>query len=137
MSFIYGYNRNRALDAYILNENITEFSLEDPEAKYKAINPAMFMIRIDAQDDQGNYKPLAAFSSFSVHATALSVPVEVYNSDLFAYAQKDLEWAISGISRGLENATICGRADSVLARSISLRAIRIGSPTLGIYSCAC
>lgn len=91
---IYGYNRNRALDAYILNENISEFSLEDPEAKFKAINPAMFMIRIDAQDDQGNYKPLAAFSSFSVHATALSVPVEVYNSDLFAYAQKDLEWAI-------------------------------------------
>ena len=26
---IYGYNRNRALDAYILNENISEFSLED------------------------------------------------------------------------------------------------------------
>lgn len=92
---IYGYNRNRALDAYILNENISEFSLEDPEAKFKAINPAMFMIRIDVQDDQGNYKPLAAFSSFSVHATALSVPVEVYNSDLFAYAQKDLEWAIA------------------------------------------
>lgn len=91
---IYGYNRNRALDAYILNKNISEYSLEDPEAKFKAINPAMFMIRIDAQDDQGNYKPLAAFSSFSVHATALSVPVEVYNSDLFAYAQKDLEWAI-------------------------------------------
>ena len=91
---IYGYNRNRALDAYILNKNISEYSLEDPEAKFKAINPAMFMIRIDVQDDQGSYKPLAAFSSFSVHATALSVPVEVYNSDLFAYAQKDLEWAI-------------------------------------------
>lgn len=92
---IYGYNRNRALDAYILNENISEFSLEDPEAKFNAVNPAMYMIRIDAQDDQGHYKPLAAFSSFSVHATALSVPVEVYNSDLFAYAQKDLEWAIA------------------------------------------
>lgn len=91
---IYGYSRNRALDAYILNDNISEFSLDDPEAKFKAINPAMFMIRIDAQDDQGSYKPLAAFSSFSVHATALSVPVDVYNSDLFAYAQKDLEWAI-------------------------------------------
>lgn len=92
---IYGYNRNRALDAYILNDNITEFSLENTDDKFKAVNPAMYMIRIDAQDDQGNYKPLAAFSSFSVHATALAVPVEVYNSDLFAYAQKDLEWAIA------------------------------------------
>ena len=91
---IYGYNRNRALDAYVLNDNVEEYSLDDPKAKFNAINPAMFMIRIDAKDDKGVYKPLAAFSSFSVHATALSVPVEVYNSDLFAYAQKDLEWAI-------------------------------------------
>jgi neutral ceramidase len=92
---IYGYNRNRALDAYILNDNISEFSSDNSEDKFKAVNPAMYMIRVDAQDDQGNYKPLAAFSSFSVHATALAVPVEVYNSDLFAYAQKDLEWKIA------------------------------------------
>jgi neutral ceramidase len=91
---IYGYNRNRSLDSYVLNKNVMDISLEDPDAKFKAINPAMFMIRIDVEDDQGRYKPLAAFSSFSIHATALSVPVEVYNSDLFAYAQKDLEWAI-------------------------------------------
>jgi neutral ceramidase len=91
---IYGYNRNRALDAYVLNDNVEKYSLDDPKAKFSAINPAMFMIRVDVQDAKGVYKPLAAFSSFSVHATALSVPVEVYNSDLFAYAQKDLEWAI-------------------------------------------
>ena len=91
---IYGYNRNRSLDSYVLNDNVSNISLEDPEAKFKAVNPTMYMIRIDVEDDQGVYKPLAAFSSFSVHATALSVPVEVYNSDLFAYAQKDLEWAM-------------------------------------------
>lgn len=91
---IYGYNRNRSLDSYVLNENVSGVSLEDPEAKFKAVNPAMYMIRVDVEDDNGVYKPLAAFSSFSVHATALSVPVEVYNSDLFAYAQKDLEWAM-------------------------------------------
>lgn len=91
---IYGYNRNRSLDSYVLNKNVTDISLDDPDAKFKAINPAMYMIRVDVKDDNGEYKPLAAFSSFSVHATALSVPVEVYNSDLFAYAQKDLEWAI-------------------------------------------
>jgi neutral ceramidase len=91
---IYGYNRNRSLDSYVLNDNISGINLEDPEAVFKAVNPAMYMIRVDVLDTQGEYKPLAAFSSFSVHATALSVPVEVYNSDLFAYAQKDLEWAI-------------------------------------------
>ncbi|MFT4906075.1 MAG: neutral ceramidase [Oleispira sp.] len=91
---IYGYNRNRSLDSYVLNDNISGIDLADPEAVFKAVNPAMYMIRIDVLDTEGEYKPLAAFSSFSVHATALSVPVEVYNSDLFAYAQKDLEWAI-------------------------------------------
>jgi len=91
---IYGYNRNRSLDSYVLNENVSGVDLDDPEVIFKAVNPSMYMIRVDVQDEKGQFKPLAAFSSFSVHATAITVPVEVYNSDLFAYAQKDLEWAI-------------------------------------------
>ena len=91
---IYGYNRNRSLDSYVLNKNTGDLRLDDPEAVYKAVNPALYMVRIDVRDNDGRYKPLAAFSSFSVHATALTPPVEVYNADLFAYAQKDLEWSI-------------------------------------------
>lgn len=91
---IYGYNRNRSLDSYVLNEDVSGISLDDPQSKFKAVNPALYMVRVDVQDDDGGFKPLAAFSSFSVHATALTVPVEVYNADLFAYAQKDLEWKI-------------------------------------------
>jgi neutral ceramidase len=75
---IYGYNRNRSLDSYVLNSNVSGIDLEDPNAVFKAVNPAMYMIRIDVLDTEGQYKPLAAFSSFSVHATALSVPVEVH-----------------------------------------------------------
>jgi neutral ceramidase len=90
---IYGYNRNRSLDSYVLNENI-DMDLDDPKAVFQAVNPALHMVRVDVQDDLGHYKPLAAFSSFSVHATALTPLVNVYNADLFAYAQKDLEWAI-------------------------------------------
>jgi len=91
---IFGYNRNRALDAYALNENARDIDLDDPEAVFKAVNPTLYMVRVDVRDDNGHYKPLAAFSSFSVHATALTANVDVYNADLFAYAQKDLEWAI-------------------------------------------
>lgn len=99
---IYGYNRNRALNAYLLNENIAGLGSvhdpEDPQAVFKAVNPALYMIRIDVADNTSannkQFKPLAAFSTFSVHATALSPAVEVYNADLFAYAQKDLEWTI-------------------------------------------
>jgi len=91
---IYGYNRNRSLDSYILNNNAGDIDPSDPQAKFRAVNPSLYMVRIDVADDDGRYKPLAAFSSFSVHATALTAPVEVYNADLFAYAQKDLEWKI-------------------------------------------
>ncbi|MAD45055.1 MAG: alkaline ceramidase [Oceanospirillaceae bacterium] len=91
---IYGYNRNRSLDSYVLNNNVGEIDLDDPQAKFRAVNPSLYMVRIDVADDDGHFKPLAAFSSFSVHATALTAPVEVYNADLFAYAQKDLEWKI-------------------------------------------
>ncbi len=91
---IYGYNRNRSLSAYVLNENVKDMDWDDPEAVFRAVNPALHMVRVDVRDDQGHYKPLAAFSSFSVHATAITPPVQVYNADLFAYAQKDLEWAI-------------------------------------------
>ncbi len=91
---IYGYNRNRAINSYVLNENAWEIRLDDPQAVFKAVNPALYMVRIDIKDDSGNYKPLGAFSSFSVHATALTSLVKVYNADLFAYAQKDLEWTI-------------------------------------------
>jgi neutral ceramidase len=91
---IHGYNRNRALTSYVLNEDVGTISLDDPEAVFKAVNPALCMVRADVQDDRGRYLPLAAYSIFSVHATAVTPPVEVYNADLFAYAQKDLEWTI-------------------------------------------
>ncbi len=92
---VYGYNRNRSISAYVLNANINNIDLDDRQSIFEAVNPTLNMIRIDVQNRQGDFLPLAAFSSFSVHATALSPKVEVYNADLFAYAQKDLEWYIA------------------------------------------
>ncbi|HUT32150.1 MAG TPA: neutral/alkaline non-lysosomal ceramidase N-terminal domain-containing protein [Planctomycetota bacterium] len=90
---IHGYNRNRSLAAYARNGGVN-IRLGEPDAAFRAVNPALCMVRVDVQDDRGAYKPLAAFSTFSVHACALTPPVEVYSADLFAYAQKDLERAI-------------------------------------------
>jgi len=91
---IYGFNRNRSLAAYKRNTNINPDDFLDEDAIFKAVNPTLYMIRIDVKSDNGKFLPLAAFSSFSVHATAITPQVEVYNADLFAYAQKDLEWQI-------------------------------------------
>lgn len=92
---VFGINRNRALQAYALNSTVGDIDTTDPMAKFQAVNPNLYMVRIDVADESGRYLPLAAFSSFSVHATSVSVPVEVYNADLFAYAQKDLEWRMA------------------------------------------
>lgn len=88
---LYGYQRNRSLTAYLANEGVA-VTATTPDAHFKAVDPALHMVRIDVQDDDGAFKPLAALSSFSIHATALTPKVEVYNADLFAYVQKDLEW---------------------------------------------
>jgi len=91
---IFGYNRNRSLSSYVLNKNTGEIRPDDPQAVFKAVNPALYMIRIDVKDDSGDFKPLGAFSSFSAHATTITSLVQVYSADWFAYAQKDLEWTI-------------------------------------------
>lgn len=94
MRAVYGINRNRSLAAYAHNHTVGSIDLADPQSIHRAVNPNLYMMRVDAQAEDGQFLPLAAFSSFSVHATALSVPVDVYNADLFAYAQKELEWVI-------------------------------------------
>lgn len=91
---VYGINRNRALAAYARNHNVGKIDLKDPQAVFKNVNPDLNMLRIDAKADSGEFLPLAALASFSVHATTLAAPVKVYNADLFAYAQKDLQWTI-------------------------------------------
>jgi neutral ceramidase len=53
------------------------------------------MVRVDAQDQDGKFKPLAAFSSFSMHNTTIAAPVDIYNGDVFGFAQRDLEWAMT------------------------------------------
>lgn len=91
---IYGYNRNRAIDSWLRNPDLHGLNPEDPELIYKAVNPSLFMVRIDARDKQGRYRPMGAFSSFSIHATTLSAPVTVYNADVFAYMHREVEWKI-------------------------------------------
>lgn len=90
----YKISRNRSLAAYARNTTVGTVDLNDPESIFKHINPALNMIRVDVQNSNGAYKPLAVFSSFSVHATSINPDVLVYNADLFAYAQKDLEWYV-------------------------------------------
>ena len=85
---IFGYNRNRALTSYVLNTRRRRDQPGRPAGGIQggesgAVHGAGGRCKTIA-----GVPALAAFSIFSVHATALTPPVEVYNADLFAYAQK-------------------------------------------------
>ena len=50
------------------------------------------MLRLDARNAAGEYQPLAALSSFSIHGTAVPRYETLYNADLWAYLERELEW---------------------------------------------
>ncbi len=88
-----GVAYNRSLSAYLRNRNIA--SLDKTPDKREAVNPTLHMIRIDCQEENGSYKPLGAFSNFSLHPN--TNPAElgaVYSGDVFGFADRELEWRI-------------------------------------------
>ena len=94
---IYGYNRNRSINAYLQNENQQHLDRDDQYLVYKAVNPGLYMVRIDVTDDSGRYKPLGAFSTFSAHGTAFRTagPDKLYNGDWFGITQREVQWRIA------------------------------------------
>ena len=90
---IYGATRNRAIGAYVRNENVTDKST-DAAAELRAVNPLITLVRIDARTDDGDYKPLGAFSSFAIHGTGIPPFTHPYHGDVWAFFERQLEWNI-------------------------------------------
>lgn len=88
-----GFTRNRAIVPFIQNEGNENLDATDPELVFKAINPYLYMLRIDVEDE-GTYKPIGAFTTFSIHGTGVGAAVDVFNADVFGFAQRDLAWQI-------------------------------------------
>jgi neutral ceramidase len=88
---IWDMTRNRSIESYYANKNV---SAKNPPDIYQAINPDMYMIRVDGLDKDGRYHPLAALSSFSIHGTAVPSRNNLYNGDVFAYMEREVEYAM-------------------------------------------
>ncbi len=89
-----GYTRNRAIIPYTQNEGNKKLDPNDPALVFEAINPHLYMLRIDVEEEENIYKPIGAFTTFSIHGTGVADRVDVFNADIFAFAQRDLEWRI-------------------------------------------
>lgn len=101
---IWGATRNRSLAAYQKNQHL----LGD-QTIYEAINPYLYMLRIDQQLESGEYKPRGAFSTFSIHGTSVPVSVTCFNADVWAYVERGVEHKVAQ-DYGLEKPFIHGPA---------------------------
>ena len=89
-----GVTRNRSMAAFLAN--FPEDSDHEPPDREVPVNPVMTMIRIDLQDDDGSYRPAGAFSSFSIHPTAVPYWNTFYTADVFGYIARELETELDG-----------------------------------------
>ena len=90
---VHGFTRNRNISAYRANNNADPEKAKDIR---KAVNPEMHMARVDCLDEKtGAYAPAAALTSFSIHGTAVPSQNTLYNADVFAYMERELEWEMA------------------------------------------
>ena len=88
---VWGFTRNRSMEAYLANQNLPKLASQDV---HRAVNPWLWMVRVDGLSQGGAYEPLAALSSFSIHGTAVPPKNALYSADVFAYIERELEGQI-------------------------------------------
>ncbi len=87
---VYGFTRNRSISAYRANKNADPEKAKDIR---RAVNPEMHMVRVDCLDEKtGAYTPAGALTSFSIHGTSVPAQNILYNADVYAYMERELEW---------------------------------------------
>lgn len=81
-STVRGWTRNRSLAAWARNHDMPESALTDDLA-YQAVNPTLTMLRVDLQGDDGQFHPAGAFSSYSIHGTAIPPFTGPWHADVW------------------------------------------------------
>ncbi len=86
-TILYDMTRNRSMEAFAANTDVNADA-----TPREAVNPKMFMMRIDLLDDDGGFKPAGAFTSFSIHPTVVPYANELYTADVFGHIARELEF---------------------------------------------
>lgn len=90
---VWGLTRNRSHDPYTHNRTVTDKRL-DPQRKWVAVNPNLYLVRADRITPSGGTEPLAAAVIFSIHGTGVPQHANEYNADVWAYLVAELSHQI-------------------------------------------
>lgn len=90
---VWGLTRNRSLDAWLENHDVTD-KHAGAERALQAVNPVLTMIRIDLRADDGKYLPAGAISSFAIQGAGIPAFRGPYHADVWATFEQEIEWAI-------------------------------------------
>lgn len=102
---VWGYTRNRILDAHRRNAVIDPFPIipPGPDApatlpdSARAINPRWVMLRVDLRDGSGGWRLGGTYSVFAVHGTVVPAGNDLYDADLHGTLTRALEDSLGGI----------------------------------------
>ncbi|MBZ2187578.1 neutral/alkaline non-lysosomal ceramidase N-terminal domain-containing protein [Alcanivorax sp. JB21] len=92
---IWGLTRNRSIEAWARNFDLPEEQVTEALA-LQAVNPAMTMLRIDLEADDGRFYPAGALTAFSIHGTAIPAFTRPWHADVWAWLGQD-------VARGIQS----------------------------------
>ena len=139
---VYGFTRNRSIEAYRANLNADPVKARDIRM---AVNPTMYMVRVDCLDAKsGVYVPAGALTVYSIHGTTVPSKNTLYNADVFAYIERELEWEIArryktaGFVHAVVNGTHADNAPDMVCDGQGFRESRrigvgIGKKAIGLF----
>ncbi len=91
---VWGLTRNRSLNPHVHNDDVAD-KRTDPQRKFVAVNPLLHLLRVDTRGDDGEFEPLAAAVTFSIHGTGVSQHVHEYHADVWAYLVDELRHRVA------------------------------------------
>lgn len=85
-----GVTVNRSYPAYLKNEKLEDESSR--ENAHTALNPWLYMIRVDGRDRSGKYLPLGAFTNFSLHPNTNPALIgSLFSGDVTGFTERMVE----------------------------------------------
>jgi neutral ceramidase len=91
---VWGFTRNRSYAAFLENKPAPSFPFPAPpglDPVHAAVDPTWTLLRVDLQNEAGDYVPAGAYSVFAIHGTANPPDGDLIDADIHGMLERGLE----------------------------------------------